>query len=93
MIRPLSDNVLLKPIEKTEQQSSIILTTVVPEKIVEGEVLAIGNKSPNKNDNELLSELEVGDHVLYESANAVEIKVDNESMFIIAASKILCAIS
>lgn len=89
-IRPLSDNVLIKPIEAEEKTASgILLSESSKEKTKRGTVVAAG---PGKFDDGKLVPLQVkvGETVLYSWGD--EIKVNGEEYVIVSESSIQAVI-
>jgi chaperonin GroES len=84
LVTPLFDNLLIKPMKPEEKSSSgIILPDVVDkEKPQIGEVMEIGKE---------VTEVKVGDKVMYKKWGGQDIKLDNEE-FIIAVQKDILAI-
>lgn len=85
-IRPLSDNVLLKPVAAEEKTASgILLPESAREKSKKGEVIAVGT---GKYDNGQLvpMQVKVGDVVLYSWGD--ELKIDGEEYVLVSESNI-----
>lgn len=90
-IKPLFDNVLVKPLEAVNTTASgIVLPDNAKEKPQMGEVMAIGPGVMD--DGEIVKGsmlLKVGDKVMYKKWGADEIKVNGEEWLIIKQSDIL----
>ncbi|MGB4076178.1 MAG: co-chaperone GroES [Minisyncoccia bacterium] len=94
-IEPLSDRVVVKPIEKDEKVSAsgiIIPDTVDKEKPAKGKVIAVG---PGKYDEDTLipMQVKVGQTVLFSKYGYDEVKVDGENYYILSESQILAIIT
>lgn len=89
-IRPLSDNVLLKPAAKEEKTASgFLLPESAQEKSKRGEVIAVG--SGKYVDGKLQPvDVKKGDVVLYSWGD--EIKIDGEEYVLVSASSIQAVI-
>lgn len=89
-IKPLSDRVLVKPIEKEEEKrGGIIIPDTAKEKPQEGEVIAVG---PGKRDDQgkiIPMEVKVGDRILYGKYSGTEVKDDGEEFLIMHQEDIL----
>ena len=83
-IKPLSDRVLVKPIEKeVEKKGGIIIPDTAKEKPQEGEVVAVG---PGKRDDDgklIPMDVKSGDKILYGKYSGTEIKLDDEEEYLI----------
>lgn len=90
-IKPLFDNVLVKPLEAVNTTASgIVLPDNAKEKPQEGLVMAIGQGVMD--DGEIVKNsmlVKVGDKVMYKKWGADEIKVNGEEWLIIKQSDIL----
>lgn len=92
-IKPLSDRVLVKPVEAEEKTSSgIIIPDTAKEKPQSGEVMAAG---PGKIENGTKIEMSVkkGDKVLYGKYSGTEVTLDGEEYLIMRESDILGIVS
>lgn len=78
MIRPLGNNLLIKPFKEEVTKSGIILQPDKKRKS-EGEIIAIGAET----------ELKVGQRVVYTEFGGKEIKVDGEEYEVINYNDIL----
>lgn len=85
-IRPLGDNVLIKPAEAEEKTASgIVLPDTAKEKAKRGEVIAVGTGKYVDGKRQPL-EVKKGDQVLYSWGD--EIKVDGEEYVLVSESNI-----
>lgn len=89
-IKPLSDRVLVKAVEKQEQQKGgIIIPDTAKEKPQEGEVIAVG---PGKRDDQgklIPMDVKVGDSILYGKYSGTEVKLDDTEYLIMHQEDIL----
>jgi chaperonin GroES len=87
-LKPLGDNILIKP--KTEQKtpSGILIPDTAKEKPQEGEVVAVG---PGKLEDgkRVKPEVKKGDRVLYKKWGGNEIKLEGEEYLIVGSEDIL----
>ena len=91
-ITPILDRVILKEIKTKEKKtkSGIILPSSVKETPCEGKIVAINADYKDENGN--ISELKKGDLVLYPSFSAMEFFYDDQTLYVIKISDILCKI-
>lgn len=92
-IKPLSDRVLVKPVEAEETTSSgIIIPDTAKEKPQKGTVVAAG---PGKVENGTKIEMSVkeGDVILYGKYSGTDVSLDGEDYLIMRESDILGVIS
>jgi chaperonin GroES len=94
-IKPLFDNVLVKPLEADQKTASgIILPDSAKEKPQIGEVMAIGVGVMD--DGEIVKnsmQVKVGQKVIYKKWGGDEVKVKNEEWMIVKQSDILAIVS
>ncbi len=91
-IKPLFDNVLIKPLEAEEKTASgIILPDSAKEKPQMGEIIAVG---PGKmEDGKLIPvSLKVGQKVMYKKWGGNEIKVTNDELMLVEEKDVLAII-
>jgi chaperonin GroES len=89
-IRPLSDRVLVKPLEEKEtKKGGIIIPDTAKEKPQEGNVVALGTGKVNEEGNKVEFTVKKGDKVLISKYGGTEIKVDGESYLIMREDDIL----
>lgn len=89
-IKPLFDNVLIKPLEaKTETPSGIILPDTAKEKPQVGLVMAIGEGHTNPEGKLLPMKVKVGQKVMYKKWGGNEVKVGTEEWTIVEQKDIL----
>ncbi len=90
-IKPLSDNVIVKPSSKEEVTKSgiVIPDTVDKEKPERGEVIAIGPGKLLENGQRAQMSVKVGDKVMFKKYSPDEIEVDDEEFLVISQNDIL----
>lgn len=92
-IKPLFDNVLVKPLEAQEKTASgIILPDSAKEKPQIGLVMAVGEGHTNPEGKILPMKVKVGQKVMYKKWGGNEVKVGNEEWTIIEQKDILAII-
>ena len=92
-IKPLSDRVVVKPLEEVEmKKGSIIIPDTAKERPMQGEVMEVG---PGKVEDGKKIDMEVkkGDKVLYGKYSGTEVTVDDVEYLIMRESDILAVIS
>jgi len=91
MLKPLNDNVIVKPLDKEEtSQGGIILPdTVSKEKPEKGEVLAVGPGKVNEMGNRMPMQIRVGDRVIFTKYAPNEIKLNNNTVLVLSEADIL----
>lgn len=98
MIKPLFDNVLIKPLEAVKTTASgIVLPDTAKEKPQMGEVMAVGEGTDKgcecKDCSCSKMVVKVGDKVLYKKWGGNEVKVENEEWMILEQKDILAIIN
>lgn len=89
-IRPLSDNVLVKPLDAEEKTASgIVLPDSAKEKPQIGQVMAVGPGNVTPKGEKLPMNVKVGDKIVYKKWGADEIKVNGEDWLIVKQPDIL----
>jgi len=89
-IRPLSDRVLVKPLEEKEtKKGGIIIPDTAKEKPQEGEVVALGTGKLDESGKKIEFTVKKGDKVLISKYGGTEIKIDGENYLIMREDDIL----
>jgi chaperonin GroES len=91
-LKPLSDNILIAPLEAEHKTASgILIPDTAKEKPQEGKVVAVG---PGRVEEGKLMPLsvKVGDIVLYKKWGGNDVKVDGKEMLIVKEEDILAVI-
>lgn len=88
-LRPLGENVIVKPLEaETLTKSGIILPdSVSQEKPMRGEIMAIGNGSDEKK-----LDAKVGDIIVFTKYAPTEIKIDGQEFYILGFDSVLAVV-
>lgn len=93
-IKPLFDNVLIKPLEAQEKTASgIILPDTAKEKPQNGLVMAVGEGSTDKDGKVHPMKVKVGQKVMYKKWGGNEVKVGNEEWTIVEQKDILAILN
>lgn len=90
-IKPLHDNIVVKPLNQEEvTKSGIVLPdTVDKEKPMQGEVVAVGPGRRQDNGQIAPVGVAVGDTVLFTKYAPDEIEIDDEEYLVISEDKVL----
>jgi chaperonin GroES len=92
-IKPLFDNVLVKPLEAEEKTASgIILPDTAKEKPQIGQVMAVGPGSLNDKGKKVKMVVKAGDRVMYKKWGGNEVKVGSEEWTIVEQKDILAIV-
>lgn len=93
-IRPLGDQVLVKPVKEQEVTASgiVLPDTADKEKKAEGEVIAVGPGKLMKNGERQPMDVKVGDMVLFKKWGGNEVEFDGEEYKIVSQEDILAII-
>lgn len=94
-IQPLSDKIVVKVMEVTEEKtkSGLYVPDTAKEKPQEGEVLAVGPGAMNEQGERLPMSVAVGDRVIFSKYAGTEIKLDGEEYLIMAERDILAKLN
>ncbi len=89
-IRPLSDRVVVKPLEETEEmRGSLYIPDTAKEKPQQGEILAVGPGRISDDGKRIEMDVKVGDRVIYGKYSGTEITVSAEEVLILRESDVL----
>ncbi len=92
-IKPLFDNVLVKPLQAEEKlPSGIILPDSAKEKPQMGEVMAVGPGGVDEKGNPVKMIVKVGDKVMYKKWGGNEVKVDGQEWMLVEQKDILAMV-
>jgi len=92
-IKPLSDRILVKTVEREEEEAGgIIIPDTAKEKPQEGEVIAVGPGKMLENGERRAMSVAVGDKVLYGKYSSTEVKYGGEDYLIMREDDILAII-
>ena len=91
-VAPLSDRVMVKALEETEQmRGGLFIPDTAKEKPQQGEIIAVGPGRYEK-DVRVPMELKVGDKVLYGKYSGTEVTIDNNQYLILRESDVLAVV-
>ncbi len=90
-IKPLHDNVVIKPLKVDETTSAglVLPDTADKEKPEKGEVLAVGEGKQLDNGKLAPMSVKVGNKVMFKKYSPDEVKIDNKEYLLISESDIL----
>ncbi len=92
-LRPLSDRVLIKPIQREEMtKTGIVLPDTAKEKPQEGEVLAVGPGAIQDDGKRGPMDVKEGQRVLYAKYAGTEFKVEGDELLIVSQKDILAIV-
>lgn len=92
-IKPLFDNVLIKPLEaETRLPSGLVLPDSAKEKPQMGEVMAVGEGGFDEKGNKVVMVLKVGQKVMYKKWGGNEIKVEGKEWMLVEQKDILAIV-
>lgn len=92
-IRPLANQVVLRPIEETEEmRGGLYIPDTAKEKPQQGSVVAVGPGELTDDGSRVPVEVEEGDRVLYKKYAGTEVTVDGEEFLIVEGDGILAVI-
>lgn len=92
-LRPLSDRVVVKPLDREEvTKSGIVLPDTAKEKPQEGEVLAVGPGRVLETGERLVPDLKQGDRILFAKYAGTEFKLDQQELLILRESDVLAIV-
>jgi chaperonin GroES len=93
-VRPLNDNVVVKPTKEDEvTKSGIVLPeTINKERPEQGEVIAIGEGKLMDNGQRAPMSVKIGDKIMFKKYSPDEIKVDDQEYLIVSQNDILAII-
>jgi len=89
-VKPLSDRVLVKPLDEKEvKKGGIIIPDTAKEKPQEGEVVALGTGKVDEEGKKIAFTVKKGDRVLISKYGGTEIKFEGENYLIMREDDIL----
>jgi chaperonin GroES len=92
-VAPLSDRVVVKASEETEQmRGGLYIPDTAKEKPQQGEVIAVG-PGRTEDGKRVAMEVKAGDKVLYGKYSGTEVTIDGEQLLILRESDILAIVS
>ena len=92
-VKPLSDRVVIKPLEDTEQmRGGLYIPDTAKEKPQQGEVVAVGPGKTTDDGTRVNLEVKVGDKVLYGKYSGTEVTLEDQQFLILRESDVLAII-
>ncbi len=92
-ITPLSDNILIEPLEaQTQTASGIYLPDNAKEKPQMGKVVAVGAGKVHPDGKKTEMVVKVGQKVMYKKWGGTEVKVDGKEMMIVSQEDVLAIV-
>ena len=92
-VKPLFDYLLIKPDEKeTTLPSGIVIPDSAKEKPQEGEIVAVGPGTKDKDGNLVPVEVKVGDIVMYKKWGGTEIQMGGEDYILVKQEDLLAVL-
>lgn len=92
-VKPLFDNVLIKPMEEEKKTpSGIVLPETAKEKPQIGRVMAVGPGGLTDTGKKIPMKVKVGQKVVYKKWGGNEIKVDREEWLLVEQKDILAVV-
>jgi chaperonin GroES len=93
-LRPLSDRVVVKPLEREEvTRSGIVLPDTAKEKPQQGEVLAVGPGRILDTGERVVPDVKAGERVLFAKYSGTEFKLEQDEYLILRESDILAIVT
>ncbi|HPA25447.1 MAG TPA: co-chaperone GroES [bacterium] len=93
MLKPLTDHLLVKPLQKESSKSGLVLPDSEKERPERGEVVAVGEGRILDNGTRLAMSVKVGDKILFRKYTPDEIKEGEETFLILSESDVLAIIN
>ncbi|RJR26939.1 co-chaperone GroES [candidate division WWE3 bacterium] len=92
-VRPLSDYILIEPLEKeTTLPSGIVIPDTAKEKPQEGKVVSVGPGRRDDDGDRVPMEIKAGDIIMYKKWGGTEIKVEGKEYLLVKEEDILAVI-
>lgn len=92
-VKPLFDNILIKPLEGEEKTpSGILLPESAKEKPQMGMVMAVGTGTVTESGKEVKIVVKIGDKVMYKKWGGNEVKVNGEEWLLVEQKDILAIV-
>lgn len=92
-VKPLFDNVLIKPLEEeTKTPSGILLPETAKEKPQIGQIMAVGPGGVNDDGKKVPMVVKTGQKVMYKKWGGNEVKVNGEEWLLVEQKDILAII-
>ena len=93
-INPLSDRVVVRPLEEGESQTQggLYIPDTAKEKPQQGEIVAVGVGKVSDQGERIAPDVKAGDKVLYGKYSGTEVTVDGEAYLILRESDVLAVL-
>ncbi len=93
-LKPLFDNIVVKPAKAEEQtKSGLFIPDTAQEKPKKGEVVAVGEGRWDEDGTKRVPmDVKVGDTVIYKEWGKTSVKIDGEEYFIMSQSDVLAIV-
>jgi chaperonin GroES len=92
-LRPLSDYILVDPIQKdTTLPSGILIPDTAKEKPQEGKIMAVGPGRRDEDGDRIPMDVKVGDVVMYKKWGGTEVKIEGREMLLVREEDILAVV-
>lgn len=93
-LRPLNDNVIVKPLEQEQVTASgiVIPDTASKEKPMRGEVLAVGPGKLDDHGKRHPVDIKKGDIVIFSRYAPTEVKIDGDEIYVMGSDSVLAVI-
>ena len=92
-IKPLSDYLLIEPLEKeTVLPSGIVVPDTAKDKPSEGKVLAVGSGKKDEKGNLIPVQVSVGSVVMYKKWGGTEIKAEGKDLLLVKEEDVIAII-
>ena len=92
-VKPMFDNVLIKPLEEeAKTPGGILLPDTAKEKPQVGKIMAIGPGTTDDKGNKVAMHVKVGQKVIYKKWGGNELRVDQEEWLLVEQKDILAII-
>ena len=91
-LKPLNDNLIIKPIEEVTKGGIVLPDSVDREKPEKGEILAVGPGKLLESGQRAEMSLKIGDKVIFKKYSPDEVKVNGQEYLVISESDIIAII-
>ncbi|KKS98202.1 MAG: chaperonin Cpn10, chaperonin GroES [Candidatus Gottesmanbacteria bacterium GW2011_GWA2_43_14] len=92
-VKPLFDNVLIKPLEEeSKTPSGIVLPESAKEKPQIGQIMAVGPGAIDEDGKRILMSVKVGQKVIYKKWGGNEVKIDHQEWLVVEQKDIIAVI-
>ena len=92
-VKPLTDKVLIKPLEEEDKRGFIIIPDTAKKSTMRGEVIEVGPGGRNEAGDIIPIGIKKGDKVFYVEYSGVKINIEDQGYLIVQASNILAILS